>query len=179
MVKPRDRAAENAPASIFERIFVAFDGTPESRRACRVAIEVAARFHSSVTVGTVHPPSKEPTDGHLESLVPFDSEGKTLAILIDELRTTALSQGVTSVEPVFLQGEVVPAILEFLVGHPHDLAVAGSRGLSRGRRILLGSVSAGLVNDAPCPVLVVRGLERIHGPRSPPSSKSPARAGPG
>ncbi|MGA9839521.1 MAG: universal stress protein [Thermoplasmata archaeon] len=153
---------------MFERIFVAFDGSPESRRACRVAIELAARFHSSLTVGTVHPTSKVPSDGHLESVLPYDSEGRSLAVLIDELRASARSQGVTSVEPVFLQGEVVPALLEFLGSHPHDLAVAGSRGLSRGRRLLLGSVSSGLVNDAPCPVLVVRGKLRRAGtaPRS-------------
>jgi|HubBroStandDraft_1064217.scaffolds.fasta_scaffold14685_3 nucleotide-binding universal stress UspA family protein len=171
--KARTREEAGAPPvpSMFERIFVAFDGTPESHRACQTAIEIASRFQSSVTVGTVVTDSKEPTDGHLESLVPFDSAGKSLAILIDEIRASALAHGVTSLDAVFLQGEVVPALLEFLVGHPHDLAVAGSRGLSRGRRILLGSVSAGLVNDAPCPVLVVRGAERPRGTRGSPSEK--------
>jgi nucleotide-binding universal stress UspA family protein len=157
---------------MFDRIFVAFDGTPESRRACRVAVEIASRFHSSVTVGTVHPPSKEPTDGHLESLAPFDSEGKSLAILIEEFQKAALAQGVTSVEPVFLQGEVVPALLAFLVSHPHELLVVGSRGLSRGRRILLGSVSASLVNEAPCPVLVVRGIQGSRSARAAPAEKN-------
>ena len=159
---------------MFEKIFVAFDGTPESRQACHVAIEIAAKFQSGLTVGTVHPPSKEPTDGHLESLVPFDSEGKSLVVLIDELRSSARAAGVTSLEPVFLQGEVVPALLEYLLHHPHDLAVAGSRGLSRGRRILLGSVSAGLVNDAPCPVLVVRGRTGSRPPHAPASGRTAA-----
>jgi nucleotide-binding universal stress UspA family protein len=142
---------------MFEKVFVAFDGSPESRRACQVAIEIAARFHSSVTVGTVHPSTKEPTDGHLESLVPFDSEGKSLSVLIEEFRAAALAQGVSALEPEFIQGDVVPALITFLNTHPHDLAVTGSRGLSRGQRLLLGSVSAGLVGEAPCPVLVVRG----------------------
>ncbi|MGA8302176.1 MAG: universal stress protein [Thermoplasmata archaeon] len=153
---------------MFEKVFVAFDGTPESRRACEIAIEIAARFHSSVTVGTVHTGSREPSDGHLESLAPFDSEGKSLSSLIEEFQAAALARGVTSLEPAFLQGEVVPALLKFLTEHPHDLAVAGSRGLSRSRRILLGSVSTGLVGEAPCPVLVVRGRR----------AKSLARAAP-
>jgi nucleotide-binding universal stress UspA family protein len=152
---------------MFERIFVAFDGSAASRRACRVAIEIASRFHSSLTVGTVMPASKEPTDGHLESLAPFDAEGNSLAILIEQLQKTGRASGVSSVEPVFLQGEVLPALLEFLRTHPHELAVAGSRGLSRGRRILLGSVSEGLVNDAPCPVLVVRGVAPSRSSRTP------------
>ena len=141
---------------MFEKVFVAFDGSPESRHACDVAIEIAARFHSAMTVGTFHPASKEPTDGHLESLVPFDAEGKTLSVLIDEFRATARARGVPSLDPVFLQGDVVPALLTFLASHPHDLAVTGSRGLSRGQRLLQGSVSAGLVQGASCPVLVVR-----------------------
>ncbi len=141
---------------MFERILVAFDGTPPSRHACDVTLELAARFHSSVTVATVHPPSKEPTDGHLESLVPVDSEGKSLAVLLEELKADAQRRGIPALVPVFLQGEVVASLLTYLREHPHDLAVTGSRGLSRGKRLLLGSVSSELVDGAPCPVLVVR-----------------------
>jgi nucleotide-binding universal stress UspA family protein len=163
------------PFGMFEKVFVAFDGSPESRRACQVAIEIAARFHSSVTVGTVHPATKEPTDGHLESLVPFDAEGKSLAVLIEELRAAALALGVTSLEPVFIQGDVVPALITFLNGNPHDLAVTGSRGLTRGQRLLLGSVSAGLVGEAPCPVLVVRTPKGRRVPREVPPGPGPVR----
>ncbi len=159
---------------MFEKVFVAFDGSPESRKACDVAIEIAARFHSSLTVGTVHPPSREATDGHLESLVPFDSSGKSLAVIIDELRAQATARGVPSLEPVFLQGDdVVPTLLDYLRTTPHDLAVTGSRGLSRGQRLFLGSVSAGLVGDAPCPVLVVR----VPKGRAARAGPGPARGG--
>jgi nucleotide-binding universal stress UspA family protein len=140
---------------MFDRILLAFDGTPEARRASKVVLEIAARFHSRVTVAIVRPPSATPSDD-LENLVPLDSEGKSLTTLLDDLRTEAQTKGVTALDPVFLRGEVVPSILEYLGRNPQDLAVAGSRGLSRGRRILLGSVSTGLVNEAPCPVLVVR-----------------------
>lgn len=159
---------------MFEKVFVAFDGSPESRKACDVAIEIASRFHSSLTVGTVHPPSREATDGHLESLVPFDSSGKSLAVIIDELRAQATARGVPSLEPVFLQGDdVVPTLLDYLRATPHDLAVTGSRGLSRGQRLFLGSVSAGLVGDAPCPVLVVR----VPKGRAARAGPGPARGG--
>jgi nucleotide-binding universal stress UspA family protein len=141
---------------MFERILVAFDGTPPSRLACEFALEVAARFHSSVTVATVHPPSKEPTDGHLESLVPVDSQGRSLAVLLDEMAVEAQRRKIPSLDSVFLQGDVVEVLLAYLKEHPHDLVVTGSRGLSRGRRLLLGSVSSEIVDGAPCPVLVVR-----------------------
>lgn len=159
---------------MFERVFVAFDGSAESRRACEVAIEIAARFHSALTIGTVHPPTREATDGHLESLVPFDSSGKSLSVIIDEFRKTAMARGVPSLEPVFLQGDdVVPTLLEHLRNTPCDLAITGSRGLSRSQRLFLGSVSAGLVGDAPCPVLVVK----LPKGRAPKAGPGPARGG--
>jgi nucleotide-binding universal stress UspA family protein len=141
---------------MFDRIFVAFDGSPPSRAACRAALEVAARFESEVTVATVHPPSDEPTDGHLESLVPIDAEGKTISALIEEMQKEAHGRGVRSLTHVSLQGETLPTILQYLKTHPQDLLITGSRGLSRGRRLLQGSISYGLVEGAPCPVLVVR-----------------------
>jgi nucleotide-binding universal stress UspA family protein len=140
---------------VFERILVAFDGSPESQHAGTVAIDLAAKFGSSVTVATVHPDSGSSSDGHLESLVPLAHEGKSLAQLIEELRRSAVAAGVRSVESVALYGEVVPALLDYLATHAHELVITGSRGLSRGRRLLVGSVSTGLVGRAPCPVLVV------------------------
>jgi nucleotide-binding universal stress UspA family protein len=141
---------------MFERILVAFDGSPQSREACRASLELAERFHSSVTVVTVHPASKEPSDGHLESLVPIDAEGRSLSTLIEQMQRDALSRKIPPLAHVSLQGDVVPTLLDYLRDHPQDLLVTGSRALSRGRRLLLGSVSSGLVDEAPCPVLVVR-----------------------
>jgi len=156
---------------MFQRILVAFDGSPTSRNACRVAMELGARFGSTITVATVYPESASPSDGHLESLVPIDSEGKTLAQLLDEMQVEARKRGIPSVTSTFLQGDVVPTLLEFLRSHPQDLVITGSRGLSRGRRLLLGSVSSALFGEAPCPVLVVR-------PDFPPPPADPKRPPP-
>jgi len=148
---------------MFDRILVAFDASPESRRAFQVALEVAARFRSALTVATVHPPSRTAADAELDSLVPIDADGQSLSVLIEQMRTAAAARGVPSLESVALRGETVPSLIEYLNHHPHDLAVAGTRGLTRGRRLLLGSVSSGLATDAPCPVLVVRPVRRAKG----------------
>jgi nucleotide-binding universal stress UspA family protein len=51
---------------------------------------------------------------------------------------------------------VVQSVLEYATEWKIDLITVGSRGLGGFKRVLLGSVSSGLVTHAPCPVLVVR-----------------------
>jgi len=151
---------------MFERVLVGYDGSAGSRRACTAAAEIAARFHSVLTVIVVRPPGKGGADLYLESLVPVGESGTALDAVIEELRTRAVAHGAQRVESVLLQGEVPEAILEWLQANPQELVVVGSRGLSRGRRLLLGSVSSELVAKAPCPVLVIRSTHD-HRPTGP------------
>jgi len=141
---------------MFERVLVGFDGSAHSRRAVEVAGEIAGRFRSTLTIAVVRPTKQAEDVARLEALVPISQDGRTLASLLDEMRTAALGHGARIVEPVTLHGEVLECLLEYLTRHPQDLVVVGSRGLTPGRRLLLGSVSSGLVNSAKCPVLVVR-----------------------
>ena len=145
---------------MFSRILVGLDGSSEGHRAGLAALEVAARFKAELTILTIVPEGTDPQDAYLQGLVPRDVETKALHHQIDELREKGVAMGVPRVEIVNLQGKVVETFLGYLRRHPHDLAVVGSRGLSRGSRLLLGSVSSGLVNEAPCPVLVVRSVSR-------------------
>jgi nucleotide-binding universal stress UspA family protein len=61
------------------------------------------------------------------------------------------------VEPHLLQGSPVDAILDLCEELRPGLLVMGSRGLGPVGRLLVGSVSEGVVHHARCPVLVLRG----------------------
>jgi maltose/moltooligosaccharide transporter len=141
---------------MFERILAGFDGSTHSRHAVQVASEIAGRFWSTLTIVVVRPPGQGEEVARLEALVPMGVDGRTLVTLLEEFRARALALGARVVETVTLRGEVLESLLNYLSQNPQDLVVVGSRGLSRSRRLLLGSVSSGLVNSAPCPVLVVR-----------------------
>jgi nucleotide-binding universal stress UspA family protein len=125
-----------------------------------MALEIADRFQARLTIVTVVPTGTDPQEAYLQGLVPRDVETKALHHQVDELQEEAKGRGIPSVEVVTLEGKVVETFLAYLQSHPHDLVVVGSRGLSRGSRLLLGSVSGGLVNGAPCPILVVRSTGR-------------------
>jgi nucleotide-binding universal stress UspA family protein len=51
---------------------------------------------------------------------------------------------------------VVEALVDFATAEKADLIVVGTRGMTGFKKLILGSVSSGLVGHAPCPVLVVR-----------------------
>lgn len=53
-------------------------------------------------------------------------------------------------------GDPAEEIVRLAKIHKADLIVLGSRGLTGMKRILLGSVSSQIVEDAPCSVLVVK-----------------------
>lgn len=155
---------------MLEKVLVGFDGSTHARRACELGAELGARFHATLTLVVVRSPRHEGVDPVLEDLVPLSDGGGTFAAALDEIRERALARGVAKVEVVYLRGDPLDELLGWLDRHPQDLVVVGSRGLSRGRRILLGSVSSGLVSRAPCPVLVVRGRPGSHAHSAPPSS---------
>jgi nucleotide-binding universal stress UspA family protein len=152
------RTERSVPATTapLARILVAFDGSPHALRASELALEIVERFRSRITIAVVHADGDATADSRLAALVPVTEDGRSLGSLVEEFGERAKARGAVGVEVAYLRGDVEPALLEYLAEHPQDLAVVGSRGLSRGRRLLLGSVSAGLVNEAPCPVLVVR-----------------------
>lgn len=147
---------------MLEKVLVGFDGSGHARRACELGTEVAGRFHAALTLLVVRPSGREGVDPVLEDLVPLPDGVKTLATVLDEARERAIARGAAKVEVVYLRGDALDSMLAWLERHPQDLVVVGSRGLSRGRRLLLGSVSSGLVSRAPCPVLVVRGRVGSH-----------------
>ena len=147
---------------MFDRVLVGFDGSSQARRACELGTELASRFHATLTIVVVRSPRSEEIDPVLENLVPLPDGSRTFAGVLEDFREKALARGAARVDVVYLRGDALDELLDWVERHPQDLLVVGSRGLSRGRRLLLGSVSLGLMSRAPCPVLVVRGRAATH-----------------
>ncbi|HJW91572.1 MAG TPA: universal stress protein [Anaerolineales bacterium] len=89
-----------------------------------------------------------------------EQAGKTL--LADALIT--LKERGIEASSVLLRGDAATEIIEYVKSHQIDLLVAGSRGLSQMKRLMLGSLSRKLVHYAGCSVLIVKGgLDDTHG----------------
>lgn len=146
------------PPERFGRITVAIDGSPDGRIALDCAIDLARHYASSLVVLSIAPLAPvyvAPTEPYVPATVP-ESELNRYRQVVESGVRDAEAAGVAGVTGLCAEGPVVEEILAHLEQYPTDLLVVGSRGLSTARRLLLGSVSAAMVNRAPCPVLVVR-----------------------
>lgn len=146
---------------MFERIVLATDGSENASQALDDAIKLARALGSGLTILTVLPTPRPPLAGAFAtpfappSAFPYTPEEAEFfrRILADALGR-AEKGGVKKLESAILEGDIVDQILGYIKSHPTDLLVVGSRGLSKTGRLLLGSVSDGLVHYANCPVLV-------------------------
>jgi nucleotide-binding universal stress UspA family protein len=127
-------------------VAVAFDGAFESRLALQVAVEFSRSVGATLRVITVIPdaPSQAVTAADRDRLL-----HEVVATLPGELRAL----------PIREQGNPVTRLLA-TAEEGVDLLVIGSRGRGPWRRVMLGSVSAEVAREAPCPVLIV---PRPHG----------------
>jgi nucleotide-binding universal stress UspA family protein len=148
----------NEASRAIERIMVAVDGSENAKRAAARAIDIAKRLGAELHIVNVIPIPVLATGAMAPSMETyFDSMEKEGKALVEEVAGTARKQGV-NVTTVILDNvtSTVYAITNYAEQKRIDLIVVGSRGLGGFKRMLLGSVSSGVLNHANCSVLVVR-----------------------
>ncbi|MGZ5311336.1 MAG: universal stress protein [Solirubrobacterales bacterium] len=135
------------------RIGVAFDGSPESWTALETGIGLTARLHGSILlVAAAMPPQYG--YGSLTLIAEGGHENAEQRSKHRTLRMAAerIPAGMQS-DTRLLNGDPVHVIAE--VTEELDLLLMGSRGYGPLRRTLLGSVAAGVIARAACPVAVL------------------------
>lgn len=141
-------------------IAAAVDGSEEADRALDAAIAFARHLNTGLTILSGAPP---PHWGYAAAFAALSGDreidlGRDQAEQTLERALERVPEGV-AVETAVLRGEPAAAIAE--AAADYDLLILGSRGSGPIRGVFLGSVSAPLVRQAPCPVLV---LSRGAGP---------------
>jgi nucleotide-binding universal stress UspA family protein len=155
----------------FKRIMVAYAPSDEARAALRTAAGLARAGGATVRVVSVvgAPPAWKDERPSYE-----DAAREILRSDLD--RSLRALASTVAVEGEVLEGDPVERLLERASGWA-DLIVTGSRGHGPERRVLLGSVSSGLLERAAVPVIVTpRGAESELADDAPPSSADTRRA---
>lgn len=138
------------------RIVIGVDRSPEAEQACRfVADRTWPTGTRAILVGA-YAPRVEWASYAAVGVDDADEDRRDLEALLDQ-RADILRHGVLAIEREVGIGPAAEVLMNAAAGHVADLIVVGSRRRGPLSSAILGSVSAHLVDHAPCPVLVVRG----------------------
>jgi nucleotide-binding universal stress UspA family protein len=138
-------------------ILLATDGSAEAQLAARTAADLAQRTDSDLhvlTVGAGVPISATTSPAHFEDVL-RENRRQAEEVLKQEAKRIEES-GATVNQTHLKEGRAEEEIVERAEELGAGLIVMGSRGHSRLRRALMGSVSDAVVRHAHCPVTIVR-----------------------
>jgi nucleotide-binding universal stress UspA family protein len=138
---------------MFERILVAVDGSPRSEKTIAMAIDLARRYASAVTV--LHVREYERFEGSDVDMGPPTPADELVRHVVETFQAAGVVDPRGEVRRTS-SGDTPDQIVEAASTFAADLIVMGSRGMSEWKSLLLGGVANKVVQDATCPVLLVR-----------------------
>jgi len=143
---------------MFKNILVPFDLSNQSTRAFKVALDVAKKYDSKITLLTClegdawhHKYYDARADSEL-----IKKQRKVSKKYLEELESLASKNNVSITSNIIASKSVVNDIVTFAKSRKHDLVVIGSHGRTGFEKILLGSVANGVSQKIRCPVLIVK-----------------------
>ena len=137
---------------MFKRILVAVDGSPKSEKTITIALDLAGRYDSSVTIVHVREYERyEGADVDMGPPIPADE-------LVDQVVARFRERGIQTSGGIrrVSSGDTPQQIVEAAAAADAELIVLGSRGMSELKSLVLGGVANKVVQHATCPVLLVR-----------------------
>ena len=137
---------------MFERIVVAIDGSREGSKTVPMALDLATRYASTVTV--VHVREHTKYEGSDVDLGPEIGADELVDGTVARLREAGIEADgvIRRVAP----GATPEQIVEVARETDANLIVMRTRGMTEWKSLLLGGVANKVVQHAPCPVLLVR-----------------------
>jgi nucleotide-binding universal stress UspA family protein len=137
-------------------IVLATDGSASAAAAVKQAVELAVECKASLLVVTVwDSPYTGVGDAPLPAVVDIDAAMAERAPQIAEAVAVRAQAAGVAVETVVRRGFPVDEICRVARERNARVIVIGSHHWGRMRKALFGSVSQGVVQSAPCPVVVV------------------------
>lgn len=140
----------------YQNVIVAIDGSEASKKAFQKAILVANNNQARLIIAHV---IDARTYGALNAYNEALSEETNKAVeeLVNNYAAKATEAGVAEIVTCIEHGTPNQKITKDIAEkYDADLIICGARGLNAVERLLLGSVSEGLIRNANCDVLVVR-----------------------
>ncbi len=143
---------------LFQNILVPVDLSNQSTRAFKVALDVAKKYNSKVTILSCievyawHNLYYE----HKPNPQLLKKQSKVVKKYFEKLESLAEKNNISLKSKILTSESVVHDIVTFAKSRKHDLVVIGSHGRTGFDKWFLGSVANGVSQKAKCPILIVK-----------------------
>ena len=143
---------------LFQNILVPVDLSNQSTRAFKVALDVAKKYNSKITILTC---LEAGASHHLyyesgASSQQIKKQSKVVKKHFEKLESLAEKNNISLKSKILTSESVVHDIVTFAKSRKHDLVVIGSHGRTGFDKWLLGSVANGVSHKTKCPILIVK-----------------------
>jgi len=143
---------------LFQNILVPVDLSNQSTRAFKVALDVAKKRNSKITILTCievyawhHLYYELKPNSQL-----MKKQKKVVKKHFEKLESLAEKNNISVKSKILTSESVVNDIVTFAKSRKHDLVVIGSHGRTGFDKWLLGSVANGVSQKTKCPILIVK-----------------------
>ena len=143
---------------LFKNILVPFDLSSPSTKAFKVALDLAQKYESKITLVTCvegdawhHKFYDARADSQL-----LKQQTKVAKKHLEKLEETANKAGVKIKLQILKSNSVVKDIVTFARSRKMDLIVMSSHGRTGIDKLILGSVANGVIQRTNCPVLLIK-----------------------
>lgn len=143
---------------LFKNILVPFDLSNKSFHAFKIALDMAKKYDSKITILTCiqvdtwhHKFYDSRADAEL-----LKNQKKVIIPYIEKLENLANKSSITMKSQILRSVSVVKDITTYAKSHKFDLIVMGSHGRTGMDKLILGSVANGILQKSSCPVLIIK-----------------------
>jgi len=141
---------------LFKNILVPHDGSGHSKHAFKVALDMAKKYNSKLSMVTV----LDTSPGYWAHTNLWDKAmggARTLVTKEFESFESAAKKAKVSFHSEIIENHsVTKTIVSYSKSKKIDLIVMGAHGITGWDKLILGSVSESVVHRVGCPVLIVR-----------------------
>ncbi len=141
---------------LFKNILVPHDGSSHSKHAFKVALDIAKKYNSKISIVTV----LDMSPGYWAHTNLWDKAiGGTKTLVTKEFESfeSATKKVKVSFHSEIIENKsVTKTIVSYAKSKKIDLIVMGAQGRTGWDKLVLGSVTDGVAHRVSCPVLIVR-----------------------
>lgn len=143
---------------LFQNILVPVDLSNQSTRAFKVALDVAKKYNSKITILTCLDVEASHHMYYQSRASPQEikKQSKVVKKHFEVLEPIAEKNNISITSKILTSGSVVNNIVTFAKSRKHDLVVIGAHGRTGFDKLLLGSVANGVAHKIKCPILIVK-----------------------